>query len=375
MNAIQQALHDQRCKLNCRTSLRLVESSLITINSTVDPEIITHLERIGKIIEGMSLHSAWSDEERENSFDSLSRFDQEYWAFTKHLSLLLYEETAQLLMQPQSSITEQAEIAVVIPVFRPDPFLLPLSLQSALSQVGVRVHLYISLDGPEADRPLVERVLEQVDCHGQRVTLLPNAENRGVALCRNAALKAIDEEWFTFLDCDDLFHPLRLLHAWLVMASTDVIWLNTGCSRVSLKLRKIMLTNHVLSANGFNSIFAQRRVLQAYGYLAPLRFWEDTEYQNRLVFFGAPVLNCTAVGHYANGRMNASGSSLGSRWRREFHPIEGHPWLCATIEGDLDPTTIKIRDYFEGLYPSLNPEQLGKQFPPDGSPGGLPAWN
>jgi hypothetical protein len=340
----------------------------------MDPEVLVHLERIGKVCEGMALHTAWSTQDREDGFDRLSRFDQEYWNFTKHLSLSLYEETAQLLMQQQITIMEQAQIAVVIPVFKPDPILLPLSLQSALNQVGVRVHLYLSLDGPEANRPLVERTLEQLDTDGQRVSLLNHSENRGVAICRNAALKVMDEEWFTFLDCDDLFHPLRLVHAWMVITSTQVKWLNTGCSRVSLELRKIMLVNHVLSANGFNSFLAHRRVLDEYGYLAPLRFWEDTEYQRRLIYFGAPILNCTAVGHYANGRVGPTGSSLGARWRREFHRIEGHPWLCATVSGDLDSTTIKIQDYFQSLYPSLNPEGLAKIFPPQGA-AGLPTWD
>ena len=340
--------------------------------SGMDQDAIAHLERLGELCTALARHPSLCHEAPEASFDRLSAFDQDFWTFTRYLSLPVYQETCQLLQELTLNRADPPRIAVVMPIYRPDPVLLPLSIRSAIGQVGVRVHLHLSLDGPEGNLPLVQRVLAELAIPADQVSLHIQAENRGVALCRNAALAKLEEEWFSFLDCDDLFHPLRLLHAWLAMQSLSIHWLSTACSRVSIAQRKIVLLQQSIVATGMNSFLAHRIVLEKYGYLAPLRFWEDTEYQQRLAHFQEPMLACSAVAHYANTELTPGYSTLGSRWRREAYPIEGHPYLCGSVIGDLDPETYAIRDHYRALHASLKVEDLPRIFPAQGSEAGLP---
>lgn len=336
----------------------------------LESESLDHLARIGRICEDLAGQQVLDEAALGNSFDTLTAFDQQFWTFTRYLSLPLYEETSALLQQEGQLLTEAPRIAVVMAVYRPNPQLLRLAIRSALEQVGVRVHLYLSLDGPEGNASLVQEVLTELDTDPEQLSVITQPENRGVGLTRNAALAQLQEEWYTFLDCDDIFHPLRLLHAWLVMKNHNISFLNTSYSRVSLHQKKIVLLQQSLSSVGGNSFLAHRSVLNTYGYLAPLRFWEDTEYQQRLRHFGLTILSTHAIGHFQNTDLTPSYRSLATRWRQEAHTINDHPWLCGTVLGEIDEETLAIRNHFQSLYPRLTIDQLPAVFPPGRFPAG-----
>jgi hypothetical protein len=328
-----------------------------------DPsEALEHLGRIAELCD--ALQRAQPIANLEAVHDALSRVDGDHWIFTKYLSLPLYQETLALLRQAGSSLASPPRIAVVMAVHRPDPGLLRQSLASLFSQVGVGVQPLLSLDGPEGGLEVVESVLAELGEGSEAVELVVGATNQGVGLCRNAALRRIQADWFTFLDCDDIFHPLRCLHAWLALRALEVQRLNTGYSRVSLRQRKILLLQQSLTAVGGNSFLACSGLLASHGYLAPLRFYEDSEYQNRLAHFGVPMAACAAVAHYQNSEAHASHRSLASRRRREQHAIEGHPYLCGTVIGAIDAETEAIRDHYNALYARLEPDGVAAAFPP-----------
>lgn len=333
----------------------------------MEPELIKHLKRIAVICDAMTRHDAWREDALTGRYyDYMAAFDQDYWTFTHYLSLQLYRETSGLLQDTALQIRRLPRIGIVVAVHEPDPVLLKRSLVSACRQVGVDTHVYLSLDGLAGKRHTVECILAEIKAPTGMITILSHPENRGVGLCRNAALKQLSEEWFTFLDCDDIFHPLRLLHGWLAARSLNVEWLTTGCSRVSIEKRKIYLVQQCLSATGYNSFLANRTVLRDYGYFANLRYWEDSEYMNRLRHFGASMNSCTAVGHYANTEISRTKPSLGSRWRTEAHEVVGHPYLCGTIMAEIDDETKKLRDQYTELYKSLDRKNLAATFPPEG---------
>jgi hypothetical protein len=148
------------------------------------------------------------------------------------------------------------------------------------------------------------------------------------------------------------------------MRTLDVQRLNTGYSRVSLRQRKILLLQQSFTAVGGNSFPACSGLLASHGYLAPLRFYEDSEYQNRLAHFGVPMAGCAAVAHYQNSEAAASHRSLASRWRWEQHAIAGHPYLCSTVIGAIDAETEAIRDHYNALCARLEPGGLAAAFPP-----------
>ncbi|GDX77118.1 hypothetical protein LBMAG41_21960 [Cyanobium sp.] len=83
--------------------------------------------------------------------------------------------------------------------------------------------------------------------------------NRGVGLCRNRAFQEVTAPFFSCLDADDIFHPLRCLHALLALQSSGVDRLNTGWSRVSLDENKIVLINDRLHCTGQSSFWLVQR--------------------------------------------------------------------------------------------------------------------
>jgi glycosyltransferase involved in cell wall biosynthesis len=286
-----------------------------------------------------------------------------YPVFCHYLSTSLYEESRSLLMDRKAPILKPPEISVIMAVHRPNVDLLAMAIRSALEQIGVATSLIISIDGEPSDHALVQDILTKLAPKGKRVRVLLSPQNEGVGRCRNRALTLCRTDYFTFLDCDDIFHPLRCLHAWLILESMSVMRVNTGYSRVSLVDGKIILLNSNLCQNGGNSFLAKTTLLGNYGYLAPLRFWEDTEYQTRLGSYGVSMLSATAVGHYQNTSCSHDYRSLATRWRQEVHLIQGHPYLCGTSWGVIDDETLAIRQHFLDLYSRLKIHELADEFP------------
>jgi glycosyltransferase involved in cell wall biosynthesis len=86
----------------------------------------------------------------------------------------------------------------------------------------------ISVDGRLEDHQLVEEVVvaeleaDAEDSHW-RVSVLLLERNRGVGLCRNRAFQEVTAPFFTCLDADDIFDPLRCLHALLALQRRDSV--------------------------------------------------------------------------------------------------------------------------------------------------------
>jgi hypothetical protein len=134
-----------------------------------------------------------------------------------------------------------------------------------------------------------------------------------------------------------------------------------------------VLLQQRLTAVGGNSFLASSALLNSHGFLAPLRFYEDTEYEERLKHYRVPMKSCLAVGHYQNTELYSDYESLATRWRKEAHSIDGHPWLCGTVLGAMDIATSKIRDQYAALYRRVPKEQIASAFPASGSnqPGNI----
>lgn len=329
----------------------------------VNASALAHLDRINGICEALRAHPAWKDLPHEMLFDRLSCFDGEYWTFVHYLSRALYEETLYLLRHWRAPITSSPEVAIVMPVYRAEPMLLKLAIDSAIQQIGVDVRLWLSLDGDPRDAAIVSQLLEDLDPGPQRVSVIDGDRNRGVGLCRNQALARIASPYFTFLDADDLFHPLRCLHAWLALENEHADRVNTGSSRVSVADSKIVLVDQSLSSIGRSSFLARARILNSHGFLTPLRFYEDSEYEMRHAYYGLRTLGVGSVGHYRNVNLIAQDGQLSSRWRSEVHVIVDHPYLCASITTELDPETSQLIEHYRSLYRRLGVDDLPAIFP------------
>lgn len=335
----------------------------------MDKDVLIHLERIESIITALDPLPWLTDGETERIRADLLSFDSCYWPFLRLLTPPLYLELTGLLEGGAAARWGQSrpEIAVVMPVYNARRKLLEAALSSLRQQVGVAITCLISIDGRGEDRELVEEVLDDLNARepqpGWTILVLPSVRNLGVGRCRNQALRQIRSPYFTCLDADDIFHPLRCLHALLLLEQLGVERLNTGWSRVSLNQRKLILINGVLSSHGHNSFVAHTRILERYGYLADLRVNEDTEYQQRLQYFGAPMQTTSVVGHFLNSEVTPGYQSLSTPLRLETQVIDDHPYLCGTVIAAADDERRRIEQQHQQLYGKLISEALLAAFP------------
>lgn len=264
--------------------------------TSMESDQLAHLDRIAKLVELLPVLPWMNAEEIDGITAVLLDFDATYWSFIRILSLPLYAELASLLgsLDGQEKLSERPRISAIVPVYGAKYELLLPALRSLRQQIGVSVEILISVDGCRDDYDLVNDILSEIDKelgsdpYGSALVLF-SEDNLGVGRCRNRALRCVSSQWFTCLDADDLFHPLRCLHGLMALASLRIDRLNTGWSRVSLAQKKVVLLNDRLSAFGHNSYISCSNTLQRYGYLADLRVHEDTEYQQRLAYFGASM--------------------------------------------------------------------------------------
>jgi hypothetical protein len=338
-------------------------------NGAMVDDQLEHLERIYRCSEAIGT-LPWVDSDEQQRITSiLMDFDSAYWTFVKYLSTALYAELEQLLLHSDAParLLQRPEIVVVLPVHEASADLLERAVWSTSLQVGVSIDCRISIDGRQEDRELAETILQKMNPNPGlwAVSVQFSPTNQGVGMCRNRVLKGITAPFFTCIDADDLFHPLRCLHGLLVMADRGLERVNTGYSRVSMQQGKIIMINGRLSWTGHNSFIAKSSLLERYGYLADLRYHEDTEYMNRLAFFGVPMLHSAPVGHYLNSEADWGYVSLSTPVRREVHPIEGHPYLAGSVIAELTPDRIEMEERFAGLYQSVISEGLRHAFPPE----------
>jgi len=336
---------------------------------TMEPETLEHFERIGALLEGLKAIPWLDDEETGQIGESLLEFDSQYWSFLRILSLPLYSELTGLLRSGSvlPHLQERPRISVVVPVYRANRDLLLAALGSLRMQVGVGIDCLISVDGREEDRQLVQEVLAQLgaaeDSPHWRVSVFKLEHNRGVGMCRNRALREVNTPFFTCLDADDIFHPLRCLHAFLVLQLSAVARVNTGWSRVSIREAKILMINGQISTHGHNSFMARTEILRKYGYLSDLRVHEDTEYMQRLRHFHVPMLDSPVVSHYLNSEARSDYQSLSTSLRKEVLAIEGHPYLCGTVVCSIDEHCLEIERQHSSLYDALLFKALLETFP------------
>jgi hypothetical protein len=334
---------------------------------------LNHLDLIERLATSSADAFPWiSTEDQVGILAKLLDFDSSFWTFSHYLSLPLYKETLLLLNSglAASWLPERPRLAVVLPVYCADRDLLQMALQSLQNQLGVQLDVWISIDGRDQDRELVADVLSQLEAEAGATAIvslqvLHGSSNVGVGRCRNRALQNITAPWFTCLDADDIFHPLRCLHALLLLRQLGVERLNTGWSRVSLRQRKIILINGLMASHGHNSFVACTSLLQRYGYLADLRVHEDTEYQQRLQFFQVPMQATSAVGHYLNSEVTPNYQSLSTPLRKNVHAIDDHPYLCGSVIAEADDERLRINQQYQQHYRQLFASALLAAFPPN----------
>ncbi|MGD9602579.1 MAG: glycosyltransferase family 2 protein [Gammaproteobacteria bacterium] len=112
-------------------------------------------------------------------------------------------------------------ISVIIPAYNSARFICR-AVDSVLAQEGVQAEIVVVDDASTDETPDVMRV------YGERVRYLRREVNRGVAVARNHGAVNARGKWLAFLDADDFYYPMRLLHHAAWIAEDPTLDLLTG---------------------------------------------------------------------------------------------------------------------------------------------------
>jgi succinoglycan biosynthesis protein ExoW len=109
-----------------------------------------------------------------------------------------------------------SKVAVVIPFFQREAGILRRTVQSALMQAGVDLHILVVSDGSPISAE--EELREYLQAGEKRITVIEQ-ENAGPGAARNRALDAVPEgtEYVAFLDSDDSWLPGHIERAVLAL--------------------------------------------------------------------------------------------------------------------------------------------------------------
>ena len=150
-----------------------------------------HMERIARLQTTLSRISWLTSHDVDRIGLALWSFDDTYWPIISALSLPLYDETIGLIdaCGEKNLLKERPQVAVVIPVYQADEFLLRAALESLSLQVGVTMECWISIDGERSDLDLVTQILS--DFAGSDSLPPPklvfSETNHGLTTCMNLA--------------------------------------------------------------------------------------------------------------------------------------------------------------------------------------------
>ena len=285
----------------------------------------------------------------------------------KILSQNIVEETInEITLFGNKKLVSLPSITYIIPVHNCDPELISLTVESLANQIAVQIKSIFILDGASGNdaAALANCLAGKKQLIGAKV--IQHDTNKGVAAARNTGMQQITTEFFSWLDANDIIHPLRSIHGILRLINNDAIRINTSYARAMLKTGKIVLRNHKFGHTGHTSFIATKEILDMFGYLVDLRAHEDTEYQRRLEYFNAKMCSTEVIGHYLD--LNPGSSShlhLSHDTWESLEVIEGHSYLGATYSGKATPERQAISQKYRLLYEKILRESLTQSFPAD----------
>ena len=303
----------------------------------------------------------------------LANFYEMHGALCLNLSSSIITDTIGLLRNYRNADSRcLPKITYIVPVHRCDPSLIGQTIKSIADQIGVDCEAIFVVDGAiPADITAVQLGIKEArPCF--KASIVVKQENNGVARARNTGMKLIKTEFFSWLDANDLIHPLRSLYCIIQLINNPLFQrINTRYARVSLRTSKVVIRNFQFSFSGHASFVAYSLLLKQYGFLSDLPYHEDTEYLQRLRHFRVPMLESNHVDYYADINLQADEVSLrteleshlsGDTWR-EIYPISNHPGIEASYNSELSDQRIGFNLEFQEKY-NRALEDLSERFFP-----------
>ena len=145
-----------------------------------------------------------------------------------------------------ASLTDQPEIAVVIPAYNPGRYLFE-AVTTALTQTVTNIEVVVVDDGSE-DAKFPELPADQ------RLTVVRQS-NSGVSVARNRGAKETSAPLIAFLDADDRWGPTKLERQLAAMADSESLLCYTGFSHIGPAGEQLG-PGHVSEGSGYLSLLA-----------------------------------------------------------------------------------------------------------------------
>lgn len=303
----------------------------------------------------------------------LSAFYDNFLQASRLLSPAIIAKTLEWISQSRAiEFNHVPKISYIIPVHECDPELIRLTIESLACQIGVDCHSIFVIDGdnPRDQKAIADglaQITGRINAH-----IITKPHKTGVARARNTGMRIIQTEFFSWLDANDVIHPLRSLHGILQLINSPPNQrINTSYARVNLRTQKIAIRNLRFSFTGHTSFIAYTSLLNQHGYLADLPYHEDTEYQQRLEFFRVPMIDSSTVDHYLDISFDESKNTLATQkdlhlssdtWQ-STHVIKKHPFLEGSYSGELTSERIAFNQSFQEKYEEALEELSRKHFP------------
>lgn len=315
----------------------------------------------------LSFDQLYGREQHENQkkIDRFRSFYGDYEKTCHYLSPKIVAKTLELSKKARSlNWTGIPEITYVLCCHQITHLRLRRSLESIASQMGVVSQAIIVVDGTEEDLAIARSLACEYRLELE-VSVVFRERNGGIGQCRNTGMSLIRTEFFSFLDPGDTIHPVRSIKAILKMLLEESlpIRIDTKYARIDMNTKKIFLINGDKSCSGHSSFIAKREIIDKYGYMMPLKRHEDTEYAQRLNFFGASITVDDAITHYLELDAYNPEKHLSEDCRNNIELIEGHWILAGTYETAMSEDRLILNSQHDQYYLHAQKQSAETFFP------------
>ena len=245
---------------------------------------------------------------------------------------LLDLQYARGVVPSDMEIKHEDLVSIIMPSHNNEEFIVQ-AMNSALSQVGVKIELIVVDDGSTDGSVAMAR---QIAARDRRVKVISLLRNFGCYYARNIGVMNAQGRWITIIDSDDIVTTdciLRQLDA--LKANPEAV----ACVGICRRWSEDYQVPRSDPKHAENSLLWKREIIKRIGYYDTVRYGGDTEFRLRLQrAYGTPacVLKIPNEIYFLRTVANSLTSAAGGS---QAHEIDGQ-----TLRFQLSPERQKYSD-------------------------------
>lgn len=159
-------------------------------------------------------------------------------------------------MSVVSEVQKKPVISVIIPAYNMEMYI-EQAIRSVMNQTFQDWELFV-MDDCSSDSTV--SIAERLAAEDDRIILVRNSQNMGVARTRNSAFDLCRGEYIAFLDSDDIWHPEKLEKQLEVIRQTDTDICYTSYSIIDAAGKKVKPDYIVPKTTTFASLLRENTI-------------------------------------------------------------------------------------------------------------------